>query len=57
MLIGAAQRKGVDLPSIKNLLNFRHTAADAEKKYEDWERRVGQLEDFVYSYFLLENVK
>ena len=56
--IGAAQqKKGVDLPSIKNQLNFRHTAADAEKKYEDWERRVGQLEDFVYSYFLLENVK
>jgi len=57
MLIGAAQQKGVDLPSIKDQLNFRHTAADAEKKYEDWERRVGQLEDLVYSYFLLENVK
>ena len=51
MLIGAAQQKGVDLPSIKNQLNFRLTAADAGKKYEDWERRVGQLEDLVYSYF------
>ena len=39
MLIGAAQQKGVDLPSIKDQLNFRHTAADAEKKYEDQESR------------------
>jgi len=38
-------------------IEFQTTAADAEKQYEDWERRVGQLEDLVYSYFLLENAK
>ena len=61
-LVGAAQQQGVDLPSIKDqkteaLINFKMTASNAEKKFEEWERRAGLLEELVYSHYLLANAE
>ena len=50
------------MPSIKDqkteaLINFKMTASNAEKKFEEWERRAGLLDELVYSHYLLENAE